>query len=141
MPSKTQYSAQPAETIKALIRSSEFLNNKQSPKLGRIYSRTAGVVFIGTPHRGSRIAAFAELVVSAPKVTQQEPNESLISNLKKNSDVLERQRKSFSSISKDMPIFCLHEEYETGLDVVNIWSISYVDHSNTMANFWIVDRA
>lgn len=39
-------------------------------------------------------------------------------NLAEDSDVLERQRLSFTSISKEMRLVCLHEELPTGIGIV-----------------------
>ena len=94
----------------ALIRSAQYLHNDQAPDLGALYNYTAGVVFIGTPHRGSDQTGLAKIVSNIAKISLRQPNDKLLDNLKKESDVLENQRKGFVSISKELPVVCLHEE-------------------------------
>ncbi len=86
--------------FKALIRSSEYLNNRQDLGRGAIYNCTNGVVFLGTPHRGSDQTGFADIVSRIAKVAWRQPSHHLVRNLEVDSDVLERQRKSFASISE-----------------------------------------
>ena len=60
---------------------------------------------MGTPHRGSSKAKLAELVANAAKVAfWQHPNSKLVKALTQDSESLERNRRSFASISKDLPI-------------------------------------
>jgi len=103
----------------ALIKSSQHLKNNRNKAHGSIYSCTAGVVFLGTPHRGSDKVGLAKLVLNVAKVAFRQPNNSLVHNLDEDSDVLERQRDSFTSISKDMPLVCLFEELPTGIGLVS----------------------
>jgi hypothetical protein len=51
-------------------------------------------------------------------VALRQPNDKLVRNLAEDSDVLERQRISFTSISKEMRLVCLHEELPTGIGIV-----------------------
>jgi len=105
--------------FKALIRSSEYLNNRQDWGRGAIYNCTNGVVFLGTPHRGSDQTGFADIVSRIAKVAWRQPSHHLVRNLEVDSDVLERQRKSFASISEKMSLACLYEELPTGIGVVS----------------------
>jgi pimeloyl-ACP methyl ester carboxylesterase len=89
----------------ALIRSSEYHHNKQNARLGAIGQATKGIVFMGTPHRGSSPAKLAGLVANIARVAfRQHPNERLIHALTQDSDLLEHNRRSFASISVDLPI-------------------------------------
>jgi hypothetical protein len=103
----------------ALIKSSEHLKNNRNKAHGSIYSCTAGVVFLGTPHRGSDKVGLAKLVSNVAKVAFRQPNNNLVHSLDEDSDALERQRDSFTSISKDMPLVCLFEELPTGIGLVS----------------------
>lgn len=94
----------------ALCRSQTLLSTNQDPELSSIYSHTAGVVFMGTPHRGSFEENFAKIVSWAAWATLRSPNHRLLSTLAEDSDILERQRLAFVSITEKMPIVCLHEE-------------------------------
>lgn len=91
----------------ALIRSSEYLNNQQDLSLGSIFKFTSGVVFLGTPHRGSEKTGLGQIVAKIAVLALRQPNDKLLKNLEKDSDVLERQRRSFASISENFPVVCL----------------------------------
>ncbi|KAL8653122.1 MAG: hypothetical protein Q9226_003975, partial [Calogaya cf. arnoldii] len=93
----------------ALIKSAECLHTKQNPELGHIYEHTRGIVFMGTPHRGSDKTGYADLISKIASAALRQPNRKLVEVLKQDSDVLEAQRGSFSAISKDMPIACIYE--------------------------------
>ena len=75
-------------------------------------------IFFGTPHRGSDKIALAELVSKAAKIAFQNPNDKLIEALSRDSQILEHQRKSFSSISKDLPMVCIAEEKPVSIGLV-----------------------
>lgn len=74
------------------------------------------MVFLATPHRGSDTVRFADVIYKAAKF----PNEHLLNALQKESDVLEAQRASFATISKEMPIKCIYEELTTMRHMVSI---------------------
>lgn len=97
----------------ALIRSKEYFTSNQDLQLGSIGESTLGVIFLATPHRGSDTVRFADVIYRAAKLTGNLPNEHLLNALRKDSDVLEAQRASFATISKDMPIKCIYEELAT----------------------------
>lgn len=84
-------------------------HTKQNIDLGRIYEYTCGIVFLGTPHRGSEKTGYADMFSKIARAALRQPNKKLVEVLKQDSDVLEAQRTSFSAISKDLPIACLYE--------------------------------
>ncbi|KAL8749696.1 MAG: hypothetical protein Q9184_006707 [Pyrenodesmia sp. 2 TL-2023] len=96
----------------AIIRSHELLRTEQDPEQGAIYERTAGVVFLGTPHRGSAETQHAHVVANIFS-TFKKVNKRIINVLEQDSDVLENQRQSFTSVSKDIRLVCLYEELST----------------------------
>lgn len=106
--------------LQALIRSSEYLNNQQDLRLGAIYKYTNGVVFLGTPHRGSDKVGLGQIVANIAAFALRQPNEKLLKNLDKESDVLERQRRSFASISEKLPVVCLWEEKPMEIGIVSL---------------------
>ena len=97
------------DAYKALIRSAECFHTEQNVKLGYIYKYTRGLLFLGTPHRGSEHTGFADIITKVASVALRQPNKKLIELLRQESDVLEGQRSSFSAISKDLPIACIYE--------------------------------
>lgn len=68
------------------------------PHLGRIFAATRGIIFLGTPHRGSGITSLAKAVASVAKVALQDTNDNLILDLERDSQTLDRIRDSFSRI-------------------------------------------
>ena len=50
----------------------------------------------------------------------RQPNAKIIRVLEQDSDVLERQRSSFTSISEKMPLVCLYEGMPTGAGLVSL---------------------
>jgi len=85
---------------------------------GSIYSATIGVLFLGTPHRGSSKEGFGQLVALAAKATFHDPNMQLLGTLAENSHILEKQRDEFVTISKDLEVVCFYEELPMSIGMV-----------------------
>jgi hypothetical protein len=105
----------------ALIRSSEYHFNEQDEELGALYACAKGVVFLGTPHRGSDLTPYGHIVAKVAKLLLRNPNKKLISLLESESPILERQRRSFTSISKDISLACIIEELPTALGIISVF--------------------
>ena len=73
----------------ALIKSAEYNSNNRHLNLAEIYQATEGVIFLGTPHRGSDKAELADVIANAARVLWTRPNRQLITVLKQDSDTLE----------------------------------------------------
>ncbi|KAI2603729.1 hypothetical protein GGR54DRAFT_622131 [Hypoxylon sp. NC1633] len=109
----------------ALLRSSEYYHNQQDEELGSVFACTKGIVFLGTPHRGSTLTPYGQIVAKIAKLALQNPNDKLLQLLESESPIMERQRKSFASISKDIGLAYVVEELPTALGiVVPEWSAS-----------------
>lgn len=52
----------------ALIKSATLHSYKRHPALGEIYAKTTGVIFLGTPHRGSSQETLGEVVANIAKL-------------------------------------------------------------------------
>ena len=105
---------------KALIRSAECFFTKQNEHLGSIYVLTKGVMFLGTPHRGSEQTKYADIIAKIAGAALHKPNPKLIEVLKQESDVLEAQRSSFAAISENLPVACIYETIPvTGIGIVS----------------------
>ena len=68
------------------------------PHLTRIFSATRGIIFLGTPHRGSGLSSLAKVTASVAQVALQTVNDNLIRDLERDSQTLDRIRDSFSRI-------------------------------------------
>ena len=92
--------------------------HKEIPELGMIYRYTAGVVFMGTPHRGSDKVQLADMLVLAAKVTWRKPNDELLNALRLNAGVLNQQRANFTTIMDGLSVVCLYESQPTSIGMV-----------------------
>ncbi len=59
-------------------------------------------------------------MANVAKLVLQQPNDKLIKLLAQESDILERQRRSFASISNSIAIACISEELPTGIGLVRL---------------------
>jgi hypothetical protein len=82
----------------------------ESTHLKDILLATRGVMFLGIPHHGSKVASLGKLAAQVLKVFLQDPNDKILRGLEANSEILER-------ISQDLVIFlppeifvCIHSE-------------------------------
>jgi hypothetical protein len=75
------------------------LEQKQ-PHLFSIYSSTIGIVYLGTPHRGSAGASLGLIAASAASCLLQRPNKHLLRNLQSSSAELERISDAFSLLPR-----------------------------------------
>jgi len=80
----------------ALDRSDRFRN--ANPLLAPIFSATQGIIFLGTPHRGSGHMTLAKVVATVAQVALHSVDTSLIRDLERDSETLDRLRDSFSLI-------------------------------------------
>lgn len=88
------------------------------PNLAEIYENTKGVVFLGTPHRGSDKASMASIIGNLAALLLLQPNKQLLETLQPSSGTLENLRDGFATISKNMRIVCVREEKPTALGIV-----------------------
>ena len=96
--------------------------------LNEIHAHTKGVIFLGTPHRGSSKERLGEVVLKLAKFRQ--PNEQLLRMLSVKSHTLEDQRDNFTTISKDMPVVCFYEEEPiAGFGLVSIQNMDILSVS------------
>jgi hypothetical protein len=100
----------PDVLFKAPIRSSEYYHNLQPNHalLGSIFVATYGVVFLGTPHRGSSKATLGKIAAQAGGILGA--TDKILKTLERDSDLLEQQRNSFDSIRSKILTVCLYEE-------------------------------
>ncbi|KAI1424788.1 hypothetical protein F5Y12DRAFT_714855 [Xylaria sp. FL1777] len=79
-----------------------------------VLQMTRGVIFLGTPHRGSSAATYGRVVFRLTKIfALQNANISLISSLERNSDTLERISTTFVDTlakAKDLKLWSFAEE-------------------------------
>ena len=94
----------------ALCRSYNYRNSSRQSERAAIQGHTAGIVFLGTPHRGSSHAAWASLVTRLAEVVLKDKNESVIEALKNGSETTQRLQEDFSGFANDIHIrTCLED--------------------------------
>lgn len=103
----------------ALIVANSYKHNERHPTLAAIFMHTAGVIFMGTPHRGSSKEPYGDVIAKIAKLALQQPNKQLLQTLRQDSHILEGQRNDFTTISRDMEIVCVREEKATGIGMVS----------------------
>ncbi|MCJ1475942.1 hypothetical protein MMC13_004606 [Lambiella insularis] len=76
---------------------------------------TYGIVFLGTPHRGSRSASIVKLAFNVTVAATRRPNIGLLSTLRKDSEILDRIGDSFlqTLLKFRYQIYSFREEKET----------------------------
>jgi hypothetical protein len=79
-----------------------------------IYNNTAektrGIVFLGTPHRGSDLAFWGGFLARVAELAFQHPKKKFIEDLKNNSDTLMNVSEDFRSIVEKYAIISFYEE-------------------------------
>jgi hypothetical protein len=68
------------------------------PHLSQIISATRGIIFLGTPHRGSGVTTLAIVVASVAQITLRNANVNILRDLERDSQTLDRIRDSFRRI-------------------------------------------
>lgn len=86
-------------TLLQALNQSYALKQKQ-PHLFDIYSSTIGVIYLGTPHRGSGGADLGLIAASAASCFMQSPNKSLLRSLQSGSAELERISDTYSLLPR-----------------------------------------
>lgn len=99
-----------------MIIAAAYDKHKRHPSLAATYANTRGVIFLGTPHRGSGTVALGQVLVRIAFLHQ--PNTQLLQSLQVDSHTLERQREEFVTISERLSVACVREEIPTPIGMV-----------------------
>ncbi|KAK3390772.1 hypothetical protein B0H63DRAFT_519987 [Podospora didyma] len=101
----------------ALIAANSYQSNGRRPHLAQLSLATIGVLFLGTPHRGSDAdsEALGVLVGKVASISGKAVNDQLLASTARDSHVLEKQRNDFTTISSkgQFEIVCFYEEIAT----------------------------
>ena len=84
-------------------------------KDSKIVQATIGIAFLGTPHRGSRVASLGKIAFELSRLLFQNPNIKALRVLERNSEILERISSSFEHVltSNPLHVHSFREELET----------------------------
>jgi hypothetical protein len=106
------------------------------PHLANIFSASRGIIFLGTPHRGSDSSSLSNVVASIAQVALPNANVDLIRSLERDSQVLDRVRDSFNRIldKRRLSVWSFVEELPMrGVEKV---SISHLCDVVRLCNFY-----
>lgn len=110
------------------------LSKNEKTFLKEILPATAGVCFLGTPHRGSEVASLGKIAFEISKVFFQDPNLKILRALEVNTEILDRVARSFSQILQEglIEVHSFREELATqGVMIVDSFSSSMGDALET----------
>ena len=88
-----------------------------------IFLSTYGVVFLGTPHRGSPQAGLGILAANVCRATLQDTNTSILRSLEQDPEVLDRIREAFERMvtREEVKVYSFVEELPTvGVGMVRV---------------------
>ena len=80
-----------------------------------IPKHTVGIVFLGTPHRGSASSNWGSLIVQSGKVLGLDGEDRILDDLKKDSEPLKRVVRDFTKwlFDNSVPTVCFYEQHVT----------------------------
>jgi hypothetical protein len=94
-----------------VVKDALCLSRTERTFLGEIVPATAGVMFMGTPHRGSKVASIGKIALELSKLFLRSPNLKVLRALEVNSEILERVGKNFNNLVKDRQMDGLNENW------------------------------
>ncbi|KAL2044714.1 hypothetical protein N7G274_002488 [Stereocaulon virgatum] len=117
-----------------VVKDALSLSNNEKTFISEILPATTGVVFMGTPHHGSKIASLGKIAFELSKVFLQKPNLKILRGIEVNSEVLERISRSFSQVlaAGQLKVHSFREELDTkGVRIVEDFSstIGYLNET------------
>jgi hypothetical protein len=101
-----------------------------------ICESTVGIVFFGTPHRGSDKATYGKILGNVASTVMHKPTSKLLSALQSNSDVLARLTSDFRHQLPNYQVVTFYETKPLGLfkkevsSQINIHFIDYICKAN-----------
>jgi hypothetical protein len=75
-----------------------------------VFNATAGVIFLGTPHRGSNQTAWATVARNLNQAVLRNDDQRIVEALKRGSEVLERLQDSFSGLLHNISVYSFLED-------------------------------
>ena len=87
----------------------------REPRYQNIRDHTLGIVFFGTPHRGSDKASYGKILANVATGVIHKPRSKLINALQSNSDTLMKLTSEFKFEAPNMEILTFYETKSMGI--------------------------
>ena len=110
-----------------VVKDALSLSRSDLTELSRILAVTIGVIFLGTPHHGSKAASLGNSFAKLTKIALRRPDTKILNALEQESDVLERVSRGFGQVLAlgKVRVHSFQEELKThGLMIVDSQSSS-----------------
>lgn len=115
----TQESKRPiifiAHSLGGIIVKQALVWAQREPQYQTIRNHTLGIVFFGTPHRGSDKANYGKTLANVAAGVMHKPKSKLISALQSNSETLMRLTSEFKFEAPNMEIMTFYETKPMGI--------------------------
>ncbi len=105
-----------------VVKDALSLSGNERTVINTVLPATIGVMFLGTPHHGSRAASLGKMMFEVSKIFFKKPNLQILRGLENNSEILERISRNFGQIlsSGRIKVHSFREELPThGVMVVS----------------------
>ena len=117
-----------------VVKDALSLSGNERTFFNEILPATPGVMFLGTPHHGSKVASLGKIAFELSKALLQKPNIQILRGLEVNSEILERIARSFGQVlaSGRLKVHSFREELVTkGAKIVEDFSstIGYLNET------------
>lgn len=124
-----------------LIVKKAYLLGQNDPEYKPIIKSMESIIFLSTPHRGSNLAAVLDSILQVSFASKQ-----YVTDLKRDSSMLEALNEEFRHIAPRLQIFSFYETMETAISgtlmktmVLNKDS-SVLGHAGEVSNFLVADH-
>jgi predicted alpha/beta hydrolase family esterase len=92
---------------------------KHTDEFGNIYSKTRGIIFLGTPHRGSGRESLGNTIAAVAQMESRRQDDVFVQMVRENGDLFETQRDEFILVSRDIHVVCVREQLPTPAAMVS----------------------
>lgn len=110
-----------------IVKDALNLSRNDLTHLQEILPAVKGVIFLGTPHHGSRLASLGKVAFELSRLFFQKPNLDVLSGLERNSEILDRITRGFGQVlaAGSLKVHSFREELDTnGVTIVDSSSSS-----------------
>ncbi|KAH0544281.1 hypothetical protein FGG08_001544 [Glutinoglossum americanum] len=103
-----------AHSLGGIIVKQALTSARIDPKYRSIHEHTVGIIFLGTPHQGSKVAAYGGVLAKLATSVMNKPGPSLVGALERNSAELLQLASSFKFEINNFMVASFYERRPTG---------------------------